>query len=327
MAGRPLRKLFVGQFQLIVLDDGTWRFPAYFFFHNVPEAVWRAQIDVDAEGKIPVGHNYGLVDTGHALIVIDTGYGDDTHGGCTGHLLEEFDRSGYRREQVNTVILTHGHGDHIKRNTLLRNGQRKPTFPNARYYLARSDWDWFSGPGHVPEFDEQLAILDKLHMLCLMEGETQLYPGISLLPTPGHTPGHTTVVIESDGQTALFLGDICHHPLHFSHPDWVSAFDTHPHITPQTRAWLFKLAVERDALLVCPHARSPGLGRLRKTGDGYAWQPTDCTEVSNLGDVEPLCSLPFNGVEQGFRGAMPRTCETVPACKPALRSLGGDGLG
>jgi glyoxylase-like metal-dependent hydrolase (beta-lactamase superfamily II) len=267
-----VRKLPVGQIQFTVLDDGTWPFPARFFFHNVPESVWHEHVDADAEGKIPVGHNYGLVDTGHDLVVIDTGYGDDTHGGRTGHLLEEFDRTGYRREQVGTVIITHGHGDHIKRNTLMQEGQRRPTFPRARYYLARADWDWFSGPGHVPEFDEQIAALDKLGLLVLVEGEVKLSAEISLLPTPGHTPGHTSVLIESERQTALFLGDVCHHPLHFSHPEWVSAFDTHPEITPRTRGWLFKLAVERDALLVCPHAPCPGLGRLRKIDNGYSWQ-------------------------------------------------------
>lgn len=262
----------IGQIRLIVLDDGAWRFPAHYFFHNVPEAAWRAHVDVDAEGKIPVGHNYALVDTGRDLIVIDTGYGDDTHGGKTGHLLEEFDRSGYRREQVDIVILTHGHGDHIKRNTLLEHGRRRPTFPRASYHLALADWEWFGGPGHVPEFDEQLAVLDERGQLVLFEGEVKLAPHITLLPTPGHTPGHTSVLIESAGQAALFLGDVCHHPLHFSHPDWTSSFDTHPEITPKTRAWLFKLAVERGLLLLCPHAPAPGLGRLRKTADGYSWQ-------------------------------------------------------
>lgn len=272
--GKALRKQSVGRIQLVVLDDGTWRFPAHYFFHDVPEAQWRAQLEVDAAGKIPVGHNHGLLDTGREVLVVDTGYGADTHGGCTGHLLEELARAGYRRDQVDTVVLTHGHGDHIKGNTVIDKGQRRPSFPRARYLLGRADWEWFSGPGHVPEFDEQIAVLDKLGMLVLVEGEDEmrLTPEIALLPTPGHTPGHLSVLVESEGSSALLLGDVCHHPLHFSHPDWISAFDTHPAITPRTRAGLFRLAVERDALLLCPHAASPGLGRLRKIDTAYVWQ-------------------------------------------------------
>lgn len=268
-----MRTFSIGRTRLTVLDDGTWRFPAHFFFDNVPDPEWRACIETDAEGKIPVGHNYALVETAQELVVIDTGYGDDTHGGKTGHLLEEFDRTGHRRDEVGMVFLTHGHGDHIKGNTVLRDGRREPAFPRARYHLARADREWFGGPGHVPEFEEHIATLEQLGRVVLDDGAVRLTPEILLLPTPGHTPGHTTVVIESDGQTAIFLGDVCHHPLHFAHPGWVSAFDTHPEITPHTRAWLFKLAVERDALLVCPHAPSPGVGRLRKTARGYLWQP------------------------------------------------------
>jgi glyoxylase-like metal-dependent hydrolase (beta-lactamase superfamily II) len=268
-----MRTFPLAQLQITVLDDGTWSFPARHFFSNVSEAVWRQEVDVDPEGKIPVGHNYGLVKSTRDLIVIDTGYGDDTHGGRTGHLLEEFDRTGCRREQVTRVITTHAHGDHIKRNTVLQDGERKPTFPRARYYLARADWDRFNGPdGAVHDFDEQLRTLADLGMLTLVDGALQLTPEVSLLPTPGHTPGHTSVLVESQGQSAIFLGDLCHHPLHFSHPDWVSSFDTDPDLTPKTRAWVFRMAAERNALLVCPHAPSPGLGRLRRRGHGFAWE-------------------------------------------------------
>lgn len=277
-----MRTFAVGQARFHVLDDGTWPFPAHFFFRNVPETVWRRHLDVDAEGKIPVGHNYGLVRTERELIVMDTGYGDDTHGGRTGHLLEEFERTGYRREQVTTVVTTHAHGDHIKRHTLVQDGQRRPTFPRARYLLARADWDWFSGPGHVPEFDEQIGTLDKLGLLALVEGELRLGREVALLPTPGHTPGHTSVLIESQGCTAIFLGDLCHLPVHFAHPDWVSTFDTYPDMMPRTRARMFELALARDALLVCPHAPSPGVGRLKRTDEGFIWQP--------LAEVSPRSS-------------------------------------
>jgi glyoxylase-like metal-dependent hydrolase (beta-lactamase superfamily II) len=80
------------------------------------------------------------------------------------------------------------------------------------------------------------------------------------------------VLIESQGKTAIYLGDLCHHPLHFSHPDWVSSFDTHPQRMPGTRARLFALAADRHALVVCPHAPSPGLGHVRRTAGGFAWQ-------------------------------------------------------
>lgn len=268
-----MRAFPVGDLMFYSLDDGMWRFPAHYYFRNVEEAAWRPYLDLDAAGKILVGHNCGLLQTPQELIVIDTGYGDDTHGGCTGHLLEDFARTGFTPDQVTRVILTHAHGDHIKRNTVMQQGRRRPTFAQARYYLGRADWDLFSGPGHVPEFDTQLAPLADWEQLALVDGALQLTPEVQLLPTPGHTPGHTSVMITSQWQTALYLGDVCHLPVHFSHPDWTSTFDTDPAITPRTRAWLFDLALARQALLICPHAPSPGAGRLEKTSHGVRWQP------------------------------------------------------
>jgi glyoxylase-like metal-dependent hydrolase (beta-lactamase superfamily II) len=261
----------VGAVELVVLDDGCFPFPARYFFSNVPEAAWRKELATDSEGKIPVGHNCALVRSAGELIVIDTGYGDDTHGGRTGHLLEELARAGCRREQVGMVVNTHAHGDHISRNTL---PGRDPAFPNARYFLGRADWDRFSGPdGQVHHVDRHLRGLAELGMLALVDGAAALTPEVALLPTPGHTPGHMSVVIASRGQMAIFLGDLCHHPLHFAHPGWVSSFDTDPSLTPRTRARVFRMALEHDALLVCPHALAPGLGRLERVDDGVAWSP------------------------------------------------------
>jgi glyoxylase-like metal-dependent hydrolase (beta-lactamase superfamily II) len=264
----------LGDVQLVSLNDGSFPFPARYFFSNVPEAVWRRELATDSEGKIPVGHNYALLKSAGELIVIDTGYGDDTHGGRTGHLLDELARTGHRRDAVTSVVNTHAHGDHISRNTVLADGLSKPAFPNARYYLGRGDWDRFNGPdGQLHHFGQHLRRLADLGMLTLVDGALQLTPEVSLLPTPGHTPGHMSVLIQSHGKMAIYLGDLCHHPLHFAHPDWVSCFDTDPGLTPKTRAWVFQMALAHDALLVCPHAAAPGLGRLRQTARGLAWSP------------------------------------------------------
>jgi glyoxylase-like metal-dependent hydrolase (beta-lactamase superfamily II) len=264
----------LGDVQLVVLDDGSFPFPARYFFSNVPEPTWRKELATDSDGKIPVGHNYGLVKSAGELIVIDTGYGDDTHGGRTGHLLDELAGAGWRRDDVTMVVNTHAHGDHISRNTVPGPGRGKPAFPNARYYLGRADWDRFNGPdGEMHHFGQHLRRLADLGVLTLVDGALQLTPEVSLLPTPGHTPGHMSVLIQSRGQMAIYLGDLCHHPLHFAHPDWVSCFDTDPGLTPATRGWVFRMALAHDALLVCPHAAAPGLGRLRQAGHGVAWFP------------------------------------------------------
>jgi glyoxylase-like metal-dependent hydrolase (beta-lactamase superfamily II) len=264
----------VGHLQLITLDDGSFPFPARYFFSNVPEQAWRSELTTDPDGKIEVGHNCGLVASGAELILMDTGYGDQSHDGRSGHLLDELGRAGYRREQVTMVVNTHAHGDHTNRNTLRDGGRDGPAFPNARYFLGRADWERFSGPGgQVHRFDQHLRILFELGKLTLVDGPLQLTPEVSLLPTPGHTPGHMSVLVQSSGEMAIYLGDVCHHPLHFSHPGWVSCFDTDPAITPLTRAWLFRLARDKDALLVCPHAAPPGFGRLVPAGPGVAWAP------------------------------------------------------
>jgi glyoxylase-like metal-dependent hydrolase (beta-lactamase superfamily II) len=260
----------LGKVAVSILDDGSFPFPARMFFANVPEHHWRRVLATDAQGKIAVGHNYPLIDCGGTRILVDTGYGDDTHDGRTGRLLDELARAGYPREAVDLVVNTHAHGDHTGRNML----DCVPAFPRARYHLARADWDRFSGPdGEVHHFARDIAALARHGVLTLVDGPLALTPEVSLLPTPGHTPGHLSVVVESAGQCLVCMGDLCHHALHFSHPDWVSCFDTDPQRTAASRARLFALAAARGALLLCAHLPHPGLGRLTATAGGYAWRP------------------------------------------------------
>src|SRR5690606_11521142 len=150
---------------------------------------------------------------------------------------------------------------------------RVPAFPNARYVLGQADWDWFNGSrGRVHEFAEHVALLAELDRLTLIAGELPLARDVRALPTPGHTPGHTSVVVESRGRTASLLGDLFGHPGHVQQPQWVSEVETHPETTPRTRTALLAFAAERNALVSRPHAPPPGLGRVERRGAGFRWQ-------------------------------------------------------
>ena len=261
----------IGAFRLTSLDDGSFPFPAREFFSNVPEEAWRAAVQPDAAGKIMVGHNCALIDTGRERVLVDTGYGDDTHAGRTGHLLGELARAGIGPDDVTMVVNTHAHGDHAGRNTA---GGAAPAFPRARYFLARADWAYFDGPeGEVHHFGRNFLTLAAHGVLTLFDGALTLAPGVSLLPTPGHTPGHTSVLVESGGRCAICLGDLFHHPLQVRHQDWVSSYDTDPAWTVVTRARVCVLAEARNAVLLCPHFTAPGLGKVVRTTDGFAWHP------------------------------------------------------
>ncbi|SDD51927.1 Glyoxylase, beta-lactamase superfamily II [Massilia sp. PDC64] len=265
-----MHTLDLGAFRLTSLDDGSFPVAAAVYFANVPDVVRRRELATDLNGCIEVGHNCGLIDTGGERVLVDTGYGDDTHGGRTGRLVDELDRAGIAPDDVTIVVNTHAHGDHAGRNTI----HGVPAFPRARYFLASADWDHFSARADdVHHVARNFGIPAAHGMLTLFDGPLELAPGIHLLPTPGHTPGHTSVLVSLLGRTALCLGDVCHHPLHVAHPDWVSAFDVDAARNVETRRWLFALAYAREAVILCPHAPAPGFGRLRRQGTGYAWVP------------------------------------------------------
>jgi glyoxylase-like metal-dependent hydrolase (beta-lactamase superfamily II) len=262
--------LDLGAFRLTSLDDGSLPVVSGVYFANVPETVWRRELATDADGRIEVGHNCGLIETGDARVLVDTGYGDDTHGGRTGHLLAELERAGIGPDDVTAVVNTHAHGDHAGRNTI----HGIPAFPRARYFVAGADWDHFRAcTDDVHHVARNFGIPAAHGLLTLFDGPLEVAPGIHLLPTPGHTPGHTSVLVSLQGHTALCLGDVCHHPLHVAHPDWVSMVDVDPARNVETRRWLFALAYAREAVVLCPHAPAPGVGRFMRQGTGFVWAP------------------------------------------------------
>ena len=182
------------------------------------------------------------------------------------------------------VVLTHGHADHIG-GTLTADGE--PAFPNARYLMARAEWEfWTDDPDlSALRLDDALKDLlraavranlvpleDRIDLLD-STGPTEVVPGITLEPAPGHTPGHLVVDVRSAGEQLLHLADTFLLPLNVAHPDWTAVVDLDPEQTVETRTRLFGQASEEGALAFAFHAPAPGLGHIVETGDGWKWEP------------------------------------------------------
>jgi glyoxylase-like metal-dependent hydrolase (beta-lactamase superfamily II) len=173
--------------------------------------------------------------------------------------------------------MTHLHRDHVGWNLLSQNGKYEPTFPNARYWMSQKDWEACHNPDLVrdrfPNAPDCVWPLEELGLMELMDGEYSLTSELTTLPTPGHTPGHMSIRIASQGESALILGDVLHNTVQAQETDWVSRADMDPEQTRITRRSLME-QLERDGTLVASvHLGAPGFGRLVRTEGRRYWQP------------------------------------------------------
>lgn len=270
---RESRKFHVGSLELVCMTDGTTTlFPPEFMFKDVSEDDLRSAGVIGAT-PYTVGFNSLILRSDGKLILVDTGWGDKPSKPFpeAGELMDNFRAGGFRPEEVDIVINTHGHPDHIGWNTIVVDGQIVPTFPNARYYITKSDYDYWTDAEKISPWNadwvqhnlDSLKVLAEMGRLEFADGETSVTSEVRMMPSPGHTVGHSSVLVSSGGQTAVFLGDIAHHPAHLTHPEWVTAFDVLPELQRESRAKLFKLAYEQQALLVQVHNAWPSVaGRL-----------------------------------------------------------------
>ncbi len=179
---------------------------------------------------------------------------------------------GIRPEDITHLVITHAHFDHYAGITWERDGQYVPTFPRARCFLGKADWDY-------PETQEALrdpnsvdsrtfGVLQRAGLLEMVEGDLDILPDVRIIAAPGESPGHQIMRISSQGQTLYCLGDLYHHPLEVEHPSWMSEWDD-PVTNLASRAALVKAALAENALLIATHI--PGLGRLEATATGARW--------------------------------------------------------
>ena len=228
-----------------------------------------------------------LVNTGKQLILVDTGAGTWYGGGTLGRLAGNLRSAGYSPEEVDIVLITHLHADHIGGLTT-QDGKR--VFPNADVYVAKAESDFWLSPEIAskaprdaqPFFQSAQAIAApyiKAGKWRTFTGSEPIADGMQLVALPGHTPGHTGYEFSSKGQKILFWGDTMHaQRVQLQHPELTVVFDIDPIAAAATRKQLLLKLASEDVVIAGPHMLFPGLGRLHKEGSGYSWAPVAFTD-------------------------------------------------
>src|ERR1700722_887469 len=236
---------------------------------------------------LDVGDTGFLVNTGKQLILVDAGAGTWYGGGALGRLAGSLHSAGYTPEEVDRVLITHLHSDHFGGLTT-QDGKR--VFPNAEVFVAKAESDFWLSPEIAanapkdmqPFFQSAQAIAapyikaGKWHTFSSTETSVD---GVRLVSLHGHTPGHTGYEFSSQGQKILFWGDTVHTQIvQLKHPDITVAFDIDHSAAAATRNQLLPTLAREAAVIAGPHMPFPGLGRLRKDGNGYIWAPVVFTD-------------------------------------------------
>jgi glyoxylase-like metal-dependent hydrolase (beta-lactamase superfamily II) len=248
-----------------------------------PEALqampWLYPDFVDADGTLKLSIHALLVEAPGLRLVVDTCIGNDKPRNLIRQqvlstpFLERMAEAGWPRESVNAVVCTHLHVDHVGWNTMKQGDQWVPTFPNARYLIGRIEHAHWSaaddenqaqimGDSVTPIFDAGLADLVEL--------DHRLSPEVRLMPTTGHTPGHVSVVIESEGHVAIITGDMMHHPCQIAHPEWTVRFDEDSAAAAVTRRGFIETNADTPVLIIGTHFSAPTAGYIRR--DGERWR-------------------------------------------------------
>jgi glyoxylase-like metal-dependent hydrolase (beta-lactamase superfamily II) len=269
----------IGNVEITSFSDGALEFDLCNFFPSIPAESWQPY----AKGLTPehrVRFNLGsflVRSDGHTLLV-DTGLGPkpaDAPESAGGELLQNLSAQGIRLEEIDMVVMTHLHRDHVGWNLMARGGKYQPTFPRARYWMSAKDWEAchrLEVRERFPNAPTCVWPLEELGLLELMEGDHVLTSELTALPTPGHTPGHVSILISSQGERALILGDAAHHPAQVQEPDWVSRADMDPDQARVTRRALLDRLESEETLIAAGHFPAPGFGKLVRLNGRRYWQ-------------------------------------------------------
>ena len=276
----PDNTLTVGNVSITSLSDGLLEFDLCNFFPSVPEDDWQPYRDhLSPEGKVSFNLAAFLIRSDGKNILVDTGLGPkpaDAPETPWGELMNDFQAHGIRPEEIDAVVMTHLHRDHVGWNLQSGDGRYVPTFPNARYWLSRADWEACHDPALIesrfPNAPTCVWPLEDLGLIEFMEGECQITDELTTLPSPGHTPGHMSIVIRSQGESALVLGDVLHNTAQVHELDWASRADIDPDVARATRLTLVDRMEQEGMPVAAVHLPAPGFGKIVRLEGRRYWR-------------------------------------------------------
>jgi glyoxylase-like metal-dependent hydrolase (beta-lactamase superfamily II) len=278
----------VGTLCCTVLSDGYVDHPTSWYFPDAGRLELERALQSHGlpQERVLCPYTCLLVETGRHVVLADTGLG--TASSTSGAILARLEMAGIRRQDVDTVIFTHAHPDHLGGAVDMRNPRAPlPMFPNASYVMSETEWGFWTADrvdlhglrlGGDVKADMQSTARRCLrvlrHQVELIDRETEIVPGLRALAAPGHTPGHLALLLASEGRQMLHLGDAAVHPLHLEHPEWQNGFDLLPDRALATRRALLERAAAEEMRVMAFHFPFPSVGRVAARAEGgWEWTP------------------------------------------------------
>jgi glyoxylase-like metal-dependent hydrolase (beta-lactamase superfamily II) len=269
----------VGTIELRLIRDGVDRVPGGLLFEGAEQeelgALLAGRLD---DGEVPVTYDGLLIRSGSRLVLVDAGSGELAEAGAGGDLVATLRGIGVAPEDIDVVVVTHGHADHVGGLVRTDGGRLVPVFGGARHVMSGAEWRFWAS-AEPAGISAELASaarrcippLGSAGLLDLVDGAVGVAAGVRVVPAPGHTPGHAIVEIASAGEGALFLGDAVFHPLSFERPEWPCAFDADGSAAVDARRGLIERAARDDGLVMASHLGS--IGRVERHRDRFRFVP------------------------------------------------------
>jgi glyoxylase-like metal-dependent hydrolase (beta-lactamase superfamily II) len=284
-----LHRVSLGEFELTVLSDGPYWLDGGAMFGVVPKPLWSKKIQADDQNRITLGLNSLLIRTGDQTVLVETGIGpklNDKAKAIYGHepqLIDSLAAANVAPDEIDVVINTHLHFDHCGWNTYPKDNKFLPTFPRAKYYVQRGEWE------HAQEQHDRDKVsynhpnynpLVESGQMELLTGPREIVPGVSVKVFPGHTHHMQAVYVTSGGKTAVYISDLVPTTSHLD-ATWVMGYDLDPIACIDNRKRFYAEAVPNEYLVCFTHDHVRPLAYIEDKGNGkYGYREVAAGQVT-----------------------------------------------